>query len=87
MRVTLGGIILGNFGPTVGIFTEVECVVAAVQNIAAIIFVIIAGQIVLGNGQGQGLAFTGSQQVGLIKSGQNNLGLLDAAGCVGSFGV
>ena len=79
----LGGPAMG----TVGAQFAVEGVAARVQHIAALVLVVVGGQLVLVHGDGHGLAGARLQGGGLVVAYQNHLRLFHAACGVGLLTV
>lgn len=83
-----GGGLVHSVDPAVnhvmGIAHELDLIIPLFQNICLGVLVVIAGHLVDGEGQGDGLALAGVQQLGLVKGAEPHMGFFDAALGVGS---
>ena len=67
----------------VGVVHQLNLIGAGLQHIAAVGPVVVGGHVLGGEGDGDGLAVAGLEQLGLAEAGQHHVGLLNAAHGVG----
>ena len=67
----------------VGIAHQLNLICACLQYIAAVVLVVVGGHVLCGEGNLHRLALAGLEQLGLSKTGQNHMGLFNAADGVG----
>ena len=67
----------------VGVAHQLNLIGAGLQHIAAVGLVVVGGHVLGGKGDGDGLAVTGLEQLGLVEAGQHHVGLFNAAHGVG----